>query len=62
MRMTIAKMAQDLLDRIVDYELDPEPQHEPELQVLTPMQRRSIKSSLDTLIRGEYLDNPLEGG
>jgi hypothetical protein len=61
MHMTITKMAQDLLDRIVDFECDPEPQYEPELEALTPMQRREIKASLDKLIRGEYLDNPLEG-
>lgn len=62
MRITITKMAQDLLDRMIDYELDPEPQYEPELEILSPMQRNSIKLSLDKLIKGEYLDNPLEGG
>lgn len=55
-------MAQDLLDRIVDYEEDPEPQYEPELESLARMQRQGIKSSLNILIKGEYLDNPLEGG
>ena len=62
MRITITKMAQDLLDRMVDYELDPEPQYEPELESLSYMQRSSIKASLNILIKGEYLDNPLEGG
>ena len=61
MSNTIAKMAQDILDRMVDHELDPEPQYEPELESLTPMQKRMIKQSLDALINGEYLDNPLEG-
>jgi len=60
--VTIAKMAQDLLDRIVDFEEDPEPQYEPELMRLTPMQNRLIKQSLTQLVRGDYLDNPLEGG
>ena len=58
---TIAKMAQDILDRMVDHELDPEPKYEPELEALTPMQKRMIKQSLDALIKGDYLDNPLEG-
>jgi len=62
MPITITKMAQDLLDRIVDYEEDPEPQYEPELESLARMQRQGIKSSLNILIKGEYLDNPLEGG
>ena len=61
MRITIAKMAQDLLDRMVDHEVDPEPQYEPELEALTPMQKREIKASLQKLIKGDYLDNPLEG-
>ena len=60
--VTIAKMAQDLLDHIVDFEEDPEPQYEPELMRLTPMQNRLIKQSLTQLVRGDYLDNPLEGG
>jgi hypothetical protein len=62
MRMTIAKMAQDLLDRMLDHEMDPEPQYEPELESLNPMQKREIKASLVKLIKGDYLDNPLEGG
>lgn len=61
MRITIAKMAQDLLDRMVDHENDPEPMYEPELESLTPMQKRMIKQSLANLANGEYLDNPLEG-
>ena len=58
---TIAKMAQDILDRMVDHELDPEPKYEPELEALAPIQKRMIKQSLNTLIKGDYLDNPLEG-
>jgi len=60
--VTIAKMAQDLLDRIVDFEEDPEPRYEPELTRLTPMQNRLIKQSLTQLVHGDFLDNPLEGG
>ena len=61
MRITITKMAQDLLDRMVDYEIDPEPQYEPELERLTPAQKRLIKNCLNQLVRGEFPDNPLEG-
>ena len=61
MRITITKMAQDLLDRMVDYELDPEPQYEPELEALAPAVKREIKLSLSKLIKGDYPDNPLEG-
>ena len=61
MSNTIAKLAQDILDRMIDHEMDPEPQYEPELEALAPMQKRLIKQSLNALINGEYLDNPLEG-
>jgi hypothetical protein len=61
MRITIARMAQDLIDRIDDYNNDPEPQYEPELEALQPGQIKSIRRSLDTLARGDYPDNPLEG-
>jgi hypothetical protein len=47
---------------MLDHEMDPEPQYEPELESLCPMQKREIKASLVKLIKGDYLDNPLEGG
>ena len=61
MRITIARMAQDLIDRIDDYNNDPEPQYEPELEALQPAQIKMIRRSLDVLARGDYPDNPLEG-
>lgn len=60
-RKTLTKMARELVDRLDDYILDPEPQYEPELENLTRDQIRLIRINLDTIIRGVYPDNPVEG-
>lgn len=53
MRMaTISKMAQDLLDRMIDYEVDPEPMYEPELEALNNADKQAVRSALVLLIKG----------